>query len=561
MTSNQSNGNITCDHDHHGKKNNSKEEGSIFYYIDYSHVPPTKQDQDNYRKKLRYYIAKNHANTSSQWQQHQGRMMVLTNKIDHPATCERPETSSSTISAYSHKQREEQQNKGQELNLNSRFSANSWEDEYLDPEIFERQGRGNAKKMRTSVVLCHHHPTSTMLHVENEKHGDDFIGFMGTSFPVRLHDLLSKPSFARSENTVINMDHISSVITWLPHGRAWIVRDGFRFTKCIAMTHFNFTHYKSFLRQVTAWGFTRIEKGPDSGSYYHPLFLRGMPHLTKFMRRKSAASTTQSSTSLSSVASALAHYEGKETRIKIEDKTNPKFCEMSKRHPIPTNHYIVTKNEENDSYGDKKKMKTSTVMNEGDCQSRSAEREYLNRRSSFQNSQLVEQQHLLFQKNELRCCLDRGMFTYPFLSFAPDEDLRNTAQLSALSSPCPPIPAQSFNTHSSSLNSLAGDTFPSYFSSSSTPQNQNMIKDTSFFCLGDQGGAATSFDCSHNAGQEERALQQGQQDCVGVVIDDDSQNKIVQCGDSTNHDGHRALKSLLEDLFVSNNAVLDFSTR
>ncbi len=59
------------------------------------------------------------------------------------------------------------------------------------------------------------------------KHGTkNFVGFMGTNFPARLHDLLSHES------------GIDDAITWLPHGRSWIVRDKQKFLENVAPSHF-----------------------------------------------------------------------------------------------------------------------------------------------------------------------------------------------------------------------------------------------------------------------------------------------------------------------------------
>ncbi len=55
---------------------------------------------------------------------------------------------------------------------------------------------------------------------------DSFVGFMGTNFPARLHDLLS------------HENGISDTITWLPHGRSWIVRDKKKFLESVAPSHF-----------------------------------------------------------------------------------------------------------------------------------------------------------------------------------------------------------------------------------------------------------------------------------------------------------------------------------
>lgn len=53
-----------------------------------------------------------------------------------------------------------------------------------------------------------------------------FVGFMGTNFPARLHDLLS------------HEDDVGDIISWLPHGRSWVVRDKAAFLEKVAPTHF-----------------------------------------------------------------------------------------------------------------------------------------------------------------------------------------------------------------------------------------------------------------------------------------------------------------------------------
>jgi hypothetical protein len=103
-----------------------------------------------------------------------------------------------------------------------------------------------------------------------------FVGCMGTNFPARLHDLLS---------LIQNDSTLSSAISWLPHGRSWIVNDKKEFLEKVSPSHFHFSKYESFLRQVNGWGFKRVTSGPDENSYYHELFLRDMPHLIQWMKR------------------------------------------------------------------------------------------------------------------------------------------------------------------------------------------------------------------------------------------------------------------------------------
>ena len=69
------------------------------------------------------------------------------------------------------------------------------------------------------------------------------------------------------------------IISWIPHGRSFIVRDRDKFLDCVAQSYFNLSSFKSFTRNLNLWGFKRVEKGDERGSYYHQLFLRSKPML------------------------------------------------------------------------------------------------------------------------------------------------------------------------------------------------------------------------------------------------------------------------------------------
>ena len=53
--------------------------------------------------------------------------------------------------------------------------------------------------------------------------------------------------------------------------------------------YFEHSKYSSFIRQANGWGFRRLTAGRDRNAYYHPLFLRGLPHLCKEMKRPGIA--------------------------------------------------------------------------------------------------------------------------------------------------------------------------------------------------------------------------------------------------------------------------------
>lgn len=91
-------------------------------------------------------------------------------------------------------------------------------------------------------------------------------------FPVKLYAILAQKEF-------------HDIIAWMPHGRSWKVLKPNLFESLVMPLFFEYSNYHSFNRLVNAWSFRRISSGPDRGSYYHELFLRGKPHLQKFMRR------------------------------------------------------------------------------------------------------------------------------------------------------------------------------------------------------------------------------------------------------------------------------------
>jgi hypothetical protein len=138
---------------------------------------------------------------------------------------------------------------------------------------------------------------------------DIAYGFMGTNFPARLHDLLTFD------------EGISDIITWLPHGRAWIVLKKPEFVAKVAPSHFSISKFESFTRQVNGWGFKRITQGPDINAYYHEMFLRGMPHLIQWMKRNT---TTQG-----------------RRKIRADPRDEPNFYQISSLYPLPDYYSIL----------------------------------------------------------------------------------------------------------------------------------------------------------------------------------------------------------------------------
>lgn len=126
------------------------------------------------------------------------------------------------------------------------------------------------------------------------------------TFPAKLFAILSRPELA-------------DIISWMPHGRSWKVHKPREFEVKVIPSYFDHAKFSSFIRQANGWGFKRVcTKGVDRNSHYHELFLRGMPHLIKFMKRPVSGSK---------VTNLPQHAKGK--------NCDPDFYKISDEHPLP----------------------------------------------------------------------------------------------------------------------------------------------------------------------------------------------------------------------------------
>jgi hypothetical protein len=97
------------------------------------------------------------------------------------------------------------------------------------------------------------------------------------NFPLRLHYMLGE----------LEKDGSDHVMSWLPHGRAFIVHDQGALARDLLPRWFQQNKYTSFQRQLNIYGFRRLTSGPEGsrGAYWHPLFLRGKFFLAQYIPR------------------------------------------------------------------------------------------------------------------------------------------------------------------------------------------------------------------------------------------------------------------------------------
>ena len=77
---------------------------------------------------------------------------------------------------------------------------------------------------------------------------------------------------------ILDDDHFPDIISWLPDGSGFTIHDKKRFEVEVLPVYFlKQSKYTSFTRRMNRWGFTIQLHGHKSASYFHPMFIRGVP--------------------------------------------------------------------------------------------------------------------------------------------------------------------------------------------------------------------------------------------------------------------------------------------
>lgn len=83
---------------------------------------------------------------------------------------------------------------------------------------------------------------------------------------------------------ILDNEDNTDIISWLPHGRGFVIFRKKAFEQKILPKYFHKTSkYSSFTRKLNRWGFVRVTRGPEIGAYYHRNFQRGGHRLVQQM--------------------------------------------------------------------------------------------------------------------------------------------------------------------------------------------------------------------------------------------------------------------------------------
>lgn len=84
-------------------------------------------------------------------------------------------------------------------------------------------------------------------------------------FPTTINEM----TFAQKVHHFLSLEKYKHCISWLPHGRAFLVTVPASFEKEVLPLYFGHKRFSSFLRQLNNHGFKHISKGKDRNAYYH----------------------------------------------------------------------------------------------------------------------------------------------------------------------------------------------------------------------------------------------------------------------------------------------------
>mmetsp|Transcript_10543 Transcript_10543/g.19157 ORF Transcript_10543/g.19157 Transcript_10543/m.19157 type:complete len:623 (-) Transcript_10543:142-2010(-) len=102
--------------------------------------------------------------------------------------------------------------------------------------------------------------------------------------PYQIEPIISTLNFPETLMQIMSSEAFNGIISWLPHGRGFVILDRERFTSTILPRYFDGARFTSFTRRLKRWSFVRVPSGPELGAYYNKKFVRDQPELVQDMR-------------------------------------------------------------------------------------------------------------------------------------------------------------------------------------------------------------------------------------------------------------------------------------
>jgi len=123
-----------------------------------------------------------------------------------------------------------------------------------------RPSKRNQRQHRSILAKHNYHDHSND---PAPKDADTYLASSLTSssvaFPLKVYECLSH----------VEEEGVSDILSWQPHGRAFIVHKPEEFRDLVLPRFFTLKKIASFQRQLNLYGFKRLTRGADRGAYYH----------------------------------------------------------------------------------------------------------------------------------------------------------------------------------------------------------------------------------------------------------------------------------------------------
>lgn len=125
-----------------------------------------------------------------------------------------------------------------------------------------------------------------MSHMMNSASESSYMPLPSTATTTSGPTISNTKTFPETLFDIVSHEDHSHIVSWLPHGKGFVIHDKRRFASLILPRYFDGAKFTSFTRRLKRWSFRRISRGPELGAYYNDNFMRDQPELVQRMRYK-----------------------------------------------------------------------------------------------------------------------------------------------------------------------------------------------------------------------------------------------------------------------------------